>query len=90
MMADPLLHLGVGVYAAEDGNTVPSMSSLPQTPSHGTVFPPVTSAQVQPHVDFICFCLLADSYSDMLISQPIMTALTSGICNSLTSTKQAL
>lgn len=67
-MADPVFHLGVGVYAAEDGMLCPAeLSSKDDVTRDQTT--PVTSAQVQPRADFICLCPLTDSQSVMLISQ---------------------
>lgn len=67
-MADPVFHLGVGVYAAEDGMLCPAeLSSQDDVTQDQTT--PVTSAQVQPCADFTCLCPLTDSQSVMLISQ---------------------
>lgn len=77
-MADPLFHLGVGVYAAEGGGrAVPCLSFLPQAKVTWDHTPTMTSTQVQPNTDFICLFLLIDSCSVMLILQHIMTTSTS-------------
>lgn len=67
-MADPVFHLGVGVYAAEDGMLCPAEPSSKDDVTQDQTTP-VTSAQVQPCADFICLCRRTDSQSVMLSSQ---------------------
>lgn len=64
MMADPVLHLGVGVYAAEDGRC--AQLELPSTDNvTRDQTPLVTSAQVQPSADFMF--VSANGYVDLTI-----------------------